>query len=189
MKHILEQIKDNILPLIMVCAIIAALFSGISYGGKTGVFAIVGNVPSEEITDTQVHETPKEIEEFMQVPMPEIIAQDAVYKTQTPVVFSSIFTVKKDGLIYNGTQGVDGGFKLVLTGVTREDGTDALQEMTIEEYENIEEVTFSCVYDKQKDLLLFVTSGVYKIHITCILENGASGRFFVTVPVEAFYNM
>lgn len=188
MKQLIEQIKDSVLPLITVCSVIGFLFVGFVYNGNTGIFEIVGDVPSEEITDTQIHETPEEMETLLQAPMPEIKAQDRVYKTQEQIIVAPIFTVIKDNVTYSGTQGAEGGFTLNLTGVTRQDGSEVMEEMTVEEFENMEEITFSCIYDRQKDILLFVQSGVYKLHITCRLSNGATGRFVVTIPVEAFYN-
>lgn len=189
MDQIFEILKDNILSAIVVVGLIVFLFTGITDGENKGIFGIIGSIPTEEVTDTQIHEVPKELEEILQTPMPEITAKNRVYKTMEQVLFSEMFTVVKDDVTYDGTEGTTGGFKLALTGITTKTGDNVLQKMTLEEFEDAEEINFAAIFDEEKDVILFTQSGVFQLHLTCYLNNGAYGRFVVLVPVESFYNV
>ena len=184
MTQIIKQMINTVLPILTASFIMYLLFSGMSVNGKTGILHIVGDVPSAEITDSQIHHTPDKVNKLLQKGMPEIIVDDRVYKTLEEINFHSIFTVIKDEISYNGTQEIEGGFKLILLNVEMENGSAVLEKMTMEEYKATEEIYFQIAYDEESDILLFTQSGVYNLTIKCILDNGIKENFVVTIPVE-----
>lgn len=184
MDELIYQLKDSVLPTIIAIGIIVFLLTGITYGGAVGIFDVIGEVPTAEDTDTKIHTTPGELDNFLEVEMPEIKVSGNVYSARTEIVVGSMFTVTKDGVTYTGTQGDAGGFAILLTEVTNANGDEVMEEMTMDEYEQLEEVPYSVIYDEEQDILYFTQSGVYDLYLTCKLDSGVNGKFIVSIPVK-----
>lgn len=184
MAQIIKQMTNTVLPIIVASYIIYLLLSGMTINGRSGILHIVGDIPSTEITDSQIHQTPEKLNELLQKEMPKITVEDRVYKTLEEINLHSIFTVIKDEVTYNGTQETEGGFKIVLLNVNEKNNSSVMEKMTMEEFKATEEVYFQIAYDEASDILLFTQAGVYDITIKCILDNGATANFVATIPVE-----
>lgn len=183
LDEVLHEFSDALLPTIISIVLLIFLFGGMSYNGENGILNIAGTVPTHEETDDLVHMEPDKLNEFATAKMPDIQYKNLVYTIEEDIILDSIFTVTKDGITYDGTEGSTGGFTIMIDDVKNARGKSVLEISTKEALEQNEEALYSMIYIEETKSLYFLESGAYTVTITVRLTTGAKARYNVTIPI------
>ena len=181
-----ETIKEYgraLIPSVITVFIIAFVYTGITYGGKTGIWGVLSNISTKEQADTQIHEVPDDLDDMSQNVLPDVSMKNLVYKSHTDISFLGMFTITKNGVTYDGTEEEQGNFKITLNSVINKYGKDVLTEMTKEDYDSAEEVFWEMIYDKDADVLYFINTGVYELNVTVQSEGSDKTKYTVRIAV------
>ena len=160
------------------------LFGGFAYNGKTGVLAVLGNLPAKEKADTLIDESLKAMREIQAMPAPEVRYVGNVCVVEQEANFKSMFQVKLPGES-NYRDGItENEFSIRLEDITDTQGNSCLIDADGALIESSEEIITALTYEQDTGSIVFHQSGVYEMYIAVYGENGRITRKVVSIPVE-----
>lgn len=194
MEKTIYTIADLIIPALIVVGCLYFLVSGMSATDaetgevKTGIYGVLGTVPTKEEADDNVHITPDAVEGTATAGAAVATYNNIILKTWSTVSMKGLFSITTNGNTYDGTQEFVGGFKIVLEDVTDEEGTSVLTRAATDITDEMENMTISVLYNTTDETLTFYESGTFKIRIRIKDSNGKSTYTTIGVPVENTFN-
>ena len=186
MEQLKEIIKNKYELLIMtacVLFVIGVFFFSAKEGG-IGVFATVGDSVFFMLKEQElVNEGVQHLQNSGGGYVPIVKFEAGPQKVGDCVELKSLLLVRQENGVYVSGKEED-GFAIYLTDVFSESGNSVLQVMSSEEFTHMEEIPVDFVYDKEKDLLYILGSGVYSVSIKIYADNGGMETYEFQLPVE-----
>lgn len=195
MEKTIYILAELAIPGIIVVACLAFLVSGMSVTTtengtsetKTGIYEVLGTVPTKEEADDNVHTTPDEVEGTAAASGSKVTYNNIIVKTWVPIGYKELFSVTTNGITYVGTD-ENGGFNIKIEDVTDKKGTSVLTRAETDITEEMEDALVIVLYNTTDETLMFCESGAFKIRIKVTDSNGKITKTTVTIPVEITFD-
>ncbi len=192
MKNVILMAADLIIPGLAVIMCLFLLTEGLKIPAGTGenteeitgMYEMLGTVPTKGNSDDDVHVTPGGVEEAAGSLPAEVTFNSRTVRTWETIHYKELFSIYTNGNTYNGTEETAGRFSIQIEDIINQKGESVLavadRDLTDEE----DSVSTLVMYNTADETLTFYEAGAYKIRIKVMDSYGKVTKSTLKIPVE-----